>query len=134
MIKKDVFHNFGYYATRYAQDYDLILRAKQRYTLANMSRCLCLRVQKKDSITAKRWRAQESIAFKSKMRYHARLDAASSIKLLAWLYTPMNLMRFCVSSKLKTVYNKYRGLPLPQGFDSSNLDDLYRLLDSVNRL
>jgi glycosyltransferase involved in cell wall biosynthesis len=131
MIRRDVFERFGPYKTKFAQDYDLILRARQKYKLANLGDVLCARVQYASSITAKSWRFQELTAFASKVRHLKRLDTNSATKSLAFVYMPLNIIRFSLPPIVKNFYNRHTTCSLPNDFDYNALGDYVRLLDQI---
>ena len=134
MIRRSVFSDIGFYEPYYAQDYDLIIRAKKKYQIANLPDFLCVRVQSAGDITTKAWRMQELTVLNSKLHYSRKVNAPAVVKSLAFLNIPMNVARFAVPSGLKAFYNRHFSIPLPVGFDYNSLDDYCRLLDQVNNI
>jgi len=134
MIRRSVFDHFGFYRTRYAQDYDLIIRARQKYKLANLPDFLCVRVQRIQDITGRKWRDQELTVFKAKIHHFNKLGTDLMTRFLAAsLYMPMSALRMAVPSGFKRLYNRYISDHVPDGFDYDRLGDYYQLLDKLNK-
>ncbi len=133
MIRRSVFDHFGFYRTRYAQDYDLIIRARQKYKLANLADFLCVRVQRIQDITGRKWRDQELTVFKAKIRHFNKLGTDLMTRFLASLYMPMSALRMAVPSGFKRLYNRYISDHLPDGFDYDRLGDYYQLFYKLNK-
>jgi glycosyltransferase involved in cell wall biosynthesis len=127
MIKKEVFKKIGLFQTRYAQDYDFILRAARYFRLASLPDVLCIRVQDYNSITSRRWRTQELTALHSKLRYYNHIDTDFVTKSLAIFNIPLNLTRFFIPTGFKIWFNRQSGYVLPRRFNFNNLDDYNQL-------
>jgi glycosyltransferase involved in cell wall biosynthesis len=133
MIRRDVFRHFGPYRTKLAQDYDLILRARQKYRLSNLQDFLCARVQHARNITVKKWRLQDITAFWSKMRNLKGLDTDPVTKSLAFLYVPLNMIRLSLPSISKDYYNRHFSDSLPSDFRYDVLSGYYWLLEESSK-